>query len=287
MHEVLVTGSTGFAGRPLTAALRCAGYLVHEFSSRTGDIARHPFDFPHVIRHVYHLAARTFVPASWKEPAAFYETNVLGTINALEFCRRTGASITVVSSYVYGQPEFLPIREDHRVRAFNPYSHSKILAEQAAEYYASAFGIAVTIVRPFNMYGPGQPEQFLIPTLIRQALDPGVGQIEVADDRPRRDYVHVQDVVALLLSLRSAGALGTFNAGSGISTSIRELADIICDAAGTHKPLRSRGESRPEEVLDVVADISRARALGWTPRISLRDGIRSMIAGLVSSGAGS
>jgi nucleoside-diphosphate-sugar epimerase len=209
---------------------------------------------------------------------------VLGAVNALEFCRRTGASITLVSSYVYGQPARLPIHEDACLQPFNPYSHTKILAEQVAEYYRSSFGVAVTVVRPFNLYGPGQPPQFLIPTLIRQVLDPGVEQIEVADDRPRRDYIHVCDFVDFLLLRLSSEAQGTFNVGSGTSTGIRDLVDLICEAAGTKKSLRSRGEIRPDEVLDVVADISRARALGWSPRISLRDGIRGMIAAAAASG---
>ena len=108
------------------------------------------------IRHVFHLAAKTFVPHSWQDPRPFYEVNVLGTLNVLEHCCRHGARLTLVSSYVYGVPQHLPIREDHPLSAFNPYSQTKILAETVARFYEQHHGLPLVIVRPFNLYGPGQ-----------------------------------------------------------------------------------------------------------------------------------
>lgn len=274
--EVLVTGGSGFLGRALTAALRERGACVHAIGSSHGDIARCELPFPGV-GHVYHLAARSFVPGSWQSPQAFYETNVQGTVNVLEFCRRSGASLTLVSSYVYGSPQKLPIAEDHPLQAFNPYSHTKILAEECAAFYAQKMGVRVTVVRPFNLYGPGQDSRFLIPTLLNQALDPAAETIEVADERPRRDYIHLDDVVSLMLLLGESGGDGAYNAGSGSSASIRDLVEIVNRATGRPKTLVSRGESRPGEVMDVVADITRARGLGWEPRISLEDGITRLV----------
>src|SRR6202011_2766469 len=108
---------------------------------------------------------------------------------------------TLVSSYMYGHPERLPIPEDHPLRASNPYSHSKLLAEQITRFYQESFGVPVTIVRPFNLYGPGQSEDFLIPTLIRQALAQDSNAIVVADLTPKRDYIYIDDVVDLLVRL--------------------------------------------------------------------------------------
>jgi nucleoside-diphosphate-sugar epimerase len=178
---------------------------------------------------------------------------------------------------VYGIPHALPIAEDHPLEALNPYSHSKILAEETVRYYASQFGIETTIVRPFNIYGPGQGERFLIPTIVRQALDPSVDAITVHDVRPKRDFVHVRDVVSMLIATLSRPG-GVYNAGSGRSIAIPALVQMINDAAGSRKPLRSTGEERPEEVLDVVADVSRAkRELAWEPRVDLADGLRETV----------
>src|SRR5215471_843565 len=106
--RVLVTGASGFVGTHMVAELRRRGYEVIAHSHDDGDIAGDSLDFQKV-RHVFHLAARTFVPDAWKDPLSFYRTNVIGMVNVLEFCRRSGASIALLSSYVYGQPKWLPI----------------------------------------------------------------------------------------------------------------------------------------------------------------------------------
>jgi nucleoside-diphosphate-sugar epimerase len=269
---ILVTGAGGFVGQRLVAALRASGETVHALTRADGDLA-HSTPSAVGIGCVYHLAARTFVPDSWRDPIPFCETNVLGTWNVLEFCRRAGARMVLVSSYVYGRPQSLPIAEDHPLQAFNPYSLTKILAERTAQFYRDSCGVALTIVRPFNLYGPGQSEAFLIPTLIRQALDPSQPCYDVADDRPRRDHLFIDDFVELLAACCSRPP-GIYNAGSGVSSSIAELVDLLNALTGQTKPLRARGEHRPDDVLDVVADIRRAEAeIGWRPRISLREGL--------------
>lgn len=274
--EILVTGADGFVGSRLVPALCTAGRRVHGISIRDGDIARCALPFARV-GHVFHLAARMFVPDSWSDPRAFYDTNVMGTVNVLEFCRTHGAALTLVSSYVYGQPKSLPISEDHPLEAFNPYSQTKIIAEEIARFYERHFGVRLTIVRPFNLYGPRQDARFLIPSLIRQALDPALEAIHVADARPKRDYLYIDDLVALLVATLTSDAPGTYNAGSGTSTSIGELVAIINRVTRQNKALVSEGQQRPQEVMDVVADVSRAAArLGWRPQVSLEAGIAAM-----------
>lgn len=276
---IAVTGASGFVGKHLIRALQDRELEVRPYSLRR----ELPDPIPGSVSHMYHLAARTYVPESWADPLPFYETNVLGTIRVLDFCRRVGASVTVVSSYVYGKPASLPISEDNTVQAFNPYSHSKILAEQAARYYAEAFGVPVTVVRPFNLYGPFQDSRFLIPTLLAQALQPLSSTISVADARPRRDFLFINDFVDLLIRTRQAnlGTFSIFNAGSGASLSIADLCDTINALTGTPKRLVTRGESRPDEVFDVVADVSKAqRELDWKPSTSVEKGLALTIAAL-------
>ena len=275
---ILVTGATGFVGTHLVAELRRQGRPVRTHSRRDGDIARCALAFDDV-GQVVHLASRTFVPESWTSPLDFYDTNVVGTVNVLDFCRQRRIPLTFVSSYVYGKPRTLPIDESHPLQAFNPYSHSKILAEQAVCYFADQFGVRATIVRPFNLYGPGQDDRFLIPTLVRQALEPACTRITVRDTRPRRDFLHVRDFTALLLGSLDREPGGIFNAGSGRSVAISELVAAIALATGCEKPIDTADEARPNEVFDVVADITAARSvLGWAPRIGLDDGLRETVA---------
>jgi len=276
--KILVTGATGFLGRHLVAALESRGLAVRQHSSPDGDIANCSLPMEDV-GQVFHLAARSYVPDSWQDPRGFYQTNLMGTVNVLEHCRRSQASLTLLSSYVYGQPRRLPIAEDHPLSAANPYSHSKILAEEAARFYEQSFGLTLVIVRPFNIYGPGQRGSFLIPKIVRQVLDASVEVVRVQDLRPRRDYLYVEDAVAFLVALLGSNIRGVFNIGSGRSASVEEVIQLVNLAAGVSKPVASAGEERPGEIMDVVADTARAAAeLNWRPSTSLADGIAALVA---------
>lgn len=277
-NKILVTGATGFLGRHLVAALESQGHAVRQHSSADGDIADCPLSMDGV-SHVIHLAGKNFVPDSWQNPLAFYRTNVMGTVNVLEHCRRNQVALTLISSYVYGEPQRLPIAEDHPLAAANPYAHTKILAEETAQFYEQRFGLALVIVRPFNIYGPGQRSSFLIPSIVRQVLDPSSKEVRVADLRPKRDYLYVSDAVQFLVGTLRPGIRGIYNLGSGRSASVAEVAQLVKEAAGVAKPVVSTGEARPGEILDVVADTSRAAAkLDWRPRTSLADGIAAVVA---------
>jgi nucleoside-diphosphate-sugar epimerase len=274
--RVLVTGADGFIGRYLVTALEAEGHEVVRHSLQDGNLSQCNLRYDGVT-YVFHLAARTFVPASWENTREFYETNVLGTINILEFCRQHKCALTMMSSYVYGRPRHLPIGEDHPVEAFNPYAHSKILAEEAASFYAAQFGFDVAVVRPFNLYGTGQSRHFLIPTLVQQALMSG-DTITVDDARPRRDFLHVRDLVALLLLISKKRETGVYNAGSGVSTSILELVEFINQNVPVRKRLVSAVRVRENEVMDTIADCSKAAAvLGWKPQTMMAEGIREVV----------
>lgn len=276
--EILVTGATGFVGRYLVKALAARGHVVRSHSSRDGDIAncRLPIDG---VDHVFHLAAKTFVPESWNSPQSFYSVNVMGTVNVLEHCRHNRIPVTLLSSYVYGQPQRLPISEDHPLCATNPYGHSKLMAEEAGRFYEKDFGIRVVIVRPFNIYGPGQSPAFLIPTMVEQAMDASASEIRLKELRPRRDYVYIDDAIELLLLTLGKNVKGVYNLGCGESVSVAELAELVRRTVGTEKPVVSDEQPRPQELMDVRADVSRAASeLGWRPTTSLSVGIAKVVA---------
>lgn len=277
-NEILVTGATGFLGRHLVAALESRGFAVRRHSSADGDIATCAIPMESVSR-VFHLAGKSFVPDSWQDPRGFYQTNVMGSVNVLEHCRRYQAALTLISSYVYGPPQHLPIAESHPLAAYNPYAHTKLLAEDMARFYKKHFGLPLVIVRPFNLYGPGQRPSFLIPSIVRQIIDPTVDVVRVQDLRPKRDYLYVDDAVNMLLATLRRGRNGVFNLGSGRSNSVSEVIELVSNAAGIRKPVVSADVQRPEEIMDVVADISLATAeLGWRPSTSMPDGIAAVVA---------
>jgi nucleoside-diphosphate-sugar epimerase len=273
--RVLVTGGTGFVGRRLCAALRAQSFEVWAPRRQELDLVRRAA--PRVEK-VFHLAARTFVPDSWNEPAEFYRVNVQGTVDLLEYCRATAIPIVYVSGYCYGVADQLPIPETAPLRPNNPYAFSKVAAEAACRFFSEKFRVPVTILRPFNVYGPGQRRQFLIPQLIAQALDRAEPELIINDPRPRRDFVHVDDLVAALCMVPVTAEVHVYNVGSGRSHAVGEIAQMIQQAAETTKPILARGGPRAEEIPDAVADISALRALGWRPRIELASGLRQLIA---------
>jgi GDP-4-dehydro-6-deoxy-D-mannose reductase len=277
MSRVLVTGAGGFIGRHLVPHLRASGYEVVAGHDASGDVADSATwaAFPSVDA-VVHLAAKSFVPGSWQTPGEFLRVNLMGTVAALEYCRTRNARLVFPSSYLYGDAVHQPIPETAALVATNPYALSKKLAEEACQFFATGFGVAVTILRFFNIYGPGQGGAFLVPTIVNQVR--AGREIRVRDLEPRRDYVYVLDVVdAIGKAVAPRSGLGIFNIGSGVSHSVAEVIRIIQEVWGTSLPVRSDAARREHEIMDTVADITRAtQQLGWQPRFALRQGLEDL-----------
>lgn len=277
MFDVLLTGAEGFIGRPLQKRLRSEGVEVCPLSRKNGDIADSGYwsTLPKA-KAIVHLAASSYVPDSWKMVPAFLEKNVIGTQHALEWCKRNNAHMVLASAYVYGIPTQLPIAESDNPLPNNPYALSKYLAEQCAMFAAKFSEVDVTILRLFNVFGLGQREEFLIPTLLKQLSG---SEIKVMDLAPRRDYIYLEDVVdAFMLALKNPSGFQCLNIGSGVSHSIAEVVETIQLIAGTELPVRSTMQSRFQEIPDVRANISKAKeVLGWEPVYDLASGIREML----------
>jgi nucleoside-diphosphate-sugar epimerase len=279
-ERVLVTGATGFIGRAVTARLNRDRTPFLALDSKAGDIAA-----PETLAAlrgesfsaVIHLAGRSFVPDSWAQPDEFARINVQGTMNVLELCRARRTPLVFASAYVYGNPLRLPISEEDAPNPNNPYAQSKYLAEQACRSCYDAEGFPITVLRLFNVYGPNQRERFLIPTIIRQVLRERA--IEVLDLRPRRDWVFVSDVAeAIVAAATRPAGFSVYNIGSGSSVSVEELIRTIQAVAGTDLPVHSKEVQRADEIADTVAQIEKARSrLGWSPRVSLRQGLQQCI----------
>ena len=279
--RIAVTGSSGFVGSHLVKRLKELGADIAGLDIKNGvDIT----DWKQVqsieqFDVLFHLAAKSYVPDSYKYPRDFYYSNVIGTINALELCRLWKSKIVFISSYVYGVPQYLPIDEEHPVAAFNPYAQTKIIGEQLCRGYSRDFDIPAIILRPFNIYGEGQNENFLIPTMIKQAK---TGNILLKDPYPKRDYVYIDDVVDLFVKVMEyhPTECEIFNVGTGISYSVRELVEMIVALFPNPIDVAFTSQNRKNEVMDTKADITKAeKLLGWSPKTDVHQGLQRLVTG--------
>ncbi|MBT9151685.1 MAG: GDP-6-deoxy-D-mannose reductase [candidate division WS2 bacterium] len=280
--RILVTGSSGFVGKNLVERLKKQGAEVLTLADHDGrriDIKDQQSvkGIINEIRNidiVYHLAAITSVPFSFENPRETYDVNVLGTLNILELCRSCNADkIVFASSYVYGQPQYMPIDEEHPLQPANPYARSKVLGEELCRAYNTDFGVKCIILRPFNIYGVGQSKNFLIPSITAQLR---YGKIELKDPAPKRDFIYISDVVdAYIKAGESNRDFDVFNIGYGKSYSVEEIVDRIVCLYGKNVKVEYSSERRKHEVMDTVADIRKAKELmGWAPTVPLDEGVR-------------
>ena len=307
-RQVLVTGAGGFIGSHLVESLAAGGAHVRAFvryNSR-GDsgllslaprglhanievIAGDLRDLPALLAAaqgvdtIFHLGALIAIPYSYVHPVEVVQSNVMGTLNVMLAGRENGVRriVHTSTSEVYGTALRVPIDESHPLQGQSPYSASKIGADKLVESFYCAFDLPAVTVRPFNTYGPRQSARAVIPTIITQALTQDV--IRLGNLDARRDFTYVSDTVdGFLAAAQTPGVEGeTFNLGVGSEIRIGDLAAEILALLGVHKeievaPVRLRpGKS---EVQRLLSDNSRARdRLGWSPRVSLRQGLGETI----------
>ncbi|MBN2863677.1 MAG: GDP-mannose 4,6-dehydratase [Bacteroidales bacterium] len=307
MKRVLVTGADGFIGSHLSEFLLEKGYMVRalsyynsfnswgwleDFSSEknleivAGDIRDPAFcnELVSDIDTIYHLAALIAIPYSYKAPSSYIETNVKGTVNICQAAKDSG-NIRILhtsTSEVYGTARYTPIDEDHPRQPQSPYSASKIGADAVAMSYFNSFDLPLTIVRPFNTYGPRQSARAVIPSVITQIAS-GRTKINTGDLSPTRDFNFVGDICRGFLEIaESEGTIGKeINLASGREESVREVVKIISSIM--NREIETETEQvriRPErsEVFRLVGDNTLAKELaGWVPRTDLETGLRMTI----------
>jgi nucleoside-diphosphate-sugar epimerase len=281
MERILITGCNGFIGQHLKNYLSKKEYLIEApTSTALNVILKDDWDKwkEKNIYHVVHLAGKTFVPDSWENPEEFFQTNIMGTMQAIRYCREQHIGMTYISAYIYGQPKSNPIPEGADINPNNPYAKSKYMAEELCKFFCKYFDMNITVLRLFNVYGTGQKEQFLIPYIVTQALDSG-DAITVQDLEPKRDYVHIDDVChAIELSVQNTCGYHIFNIGSGKSYSVQEVIDKVQMEAHTEKKVISQNNIRRNELNDVIADISSIKKeWGWEPQVILAEGLKQCV----------
>jgi len=314
-RKCLVTGAGGFIGSHLAERLALAGAevraMVHynapgalhnldyvapkareAMEIVSGDVAD-PFFVDTAVQGmdtVFHLAALIGIPYSYVAPAQYVTVNVNGTLNVLEACRRNGTRrmVHTSTSETYGTARYAPIDEEHPLQGQSPYSATKIAADKLAESYHLSFSTPVAVIRPFNTFGPRQSDRAVIPTIISQALFRD--EIRLGSLDPLRDFNYVGNTVDGFLAVGSAErAVGeVINVGYGKCASIGDLVRMVLEILEMDKPVVTEDRRvRPErsEVMKLHCANAKATELcGWTPRVSLREGLAEVVEWVKSHG---
>jgi len=304
--KILITGADGFIGSHLTEELVKRGYDVRAFVlynffnswgwldhseaeiKKSIEIFAGDVRDPHGVKHamkgcdvVFHLAALIGIPYSYHSPDTYVDTNIKGTLNIVQAARELGVAkvLHTSTSEVYGTARFIPITEEHPLQGQSPYSASKIGADQIAMSFYHAFNTPVSIVRPFNTYGPRQSARAVIPTVITQ-IAAGSRKIKMGSLHPMRDFNYIKDTVSGFIAIaESDQTVGeVINIGSNFEISIGETVKIIADIMNVKVEIESDLQRiRPEnsEVERLWADNEKAKKVtGWEPAYGQLEGLR-------------
>lgn len=302
--KILVTGADGFIGSHLTEMLVRDGYDVRAFvfynsfnswgwlDTMAPDVAgnfevvagdiRDPHGVDAAVQgceKVLHLAALIAIPFSYHSPDAYVQTNVNGTLNVLQAARRHEIAHTVCTSTseTYGSAQYVPITEDHPLNAQSPYAATKVGADQLALSFQRSFEMPVSVLRPFNTYGPRQSARAVIPTIIGQ-IAAGTQQVKLGALTPTRDFTFVRDTArGFIYAMNCEACIGEVtNIGSNFEISIGDTVKLIAEAMNREvEVVTDEDRIRPaaSEVERLYADTTKAQGLfGWSPVFSGRDG---------------
>ncbi|MDJ0624006.1 MAG: NAD-dependent 4,6-dehydratase LegB [Desulfocapsaceae bacterium] len=305
--KVLVTGADGFIGSHLVemlincdAEIRALNYYnsfnswgwleevegIDKVDVVSGDI-RDPFFCRKItadIDYVFHLAALIAIPYSYLAPSSYVDTNVQGTLNICQAALDNGCQkvLHTSTSEVYGTAQYVPIDEKHPLQPQSPYSASKIGADAIAMSYHHSFGLPLTVVRPFNTYGPRQSARAVIPTIIIQIADE-MAEIKLGDVSPTRDFNYVKDTCRGFIELAGCdAAVGkTVNIGSNFEISVGETLELIKELMGSNVRFiteKARLRNENSEVFRLWCDNTLVRELtGFKPEYDIRSGLQETI----------
>ena len=308
-HTVMVTGADGFIGSHLVEELVKSGEKVRAFCLYNSfnscgwvdtlppeirneiDIFMGDVRDPNGVRtamegqqRVYHLAALIAIPFSYHSPDSYVDTNIKGTLNVLQAARQLGTQRVMITSTseVYGTAQYVPIDEKHPYQGQSPYSATKIGADRLAESFYRSFDLPVSIVRPFNTYGPRQSARAVIPTIITQLLA-GRTEIHLGNLTATRDFNFVKDTAAGFMAIADCeAAIGQeLNIATGREISIGQLADeLIRQINPQAKIICEQQRLRPEksEVERLLGDATRLRQLtAWAPAYTFEQGLAATV----------
>lgn len=286
--KMMVTGCSGFIGTHLVRRLLNEGFHVRGYDLNKSSIADPNFEFIQgdildmeklrksmdKYESVFHLAAQTSVPKSTSDPFHDFKTNAEGTFNVLLAAKELGAKVIYTStSTVYGLVD-MPTNESQALKPISFYGASKATGDLYCFAFHHTFDVDTVILRLYNVYGPGNRKGVAYDLFKKLERDPAHLEV-IGTGLQKKDYVYIEDTIDALLIAHEKGAPGkAYNIGSGVSTTVNEIVEIILDILQLNPEISYTGQSWKGDVESAQADISRFKDLGWHPKVSIEDGIR-------------
>ena len=286
METILITGYDGFIGTNLVKSLASDYKIVglsktknskFGFKQMKYDILKiSPNDIKGNIAYIIHLAALTDLAYCQKYPSKCFKTNVIGTQKILDLARKKKSKLIFLSSsHVYGIPKRIPIKEQDPTNPISMYGVSKLASEICCEAYSKTYGIDVSVLRLFSVYGKKKSGIDVISKIINQ-LDKDT--VKLGNLRPKRDFIYIDDVIdAIKVAIKNCKGFNCFNVGTGKSYSIFEVYTILKKLTNKNAKVDSiKSIQRKTDIANVVANCSHLKKLGWKPKVSLQDGLEKL-----------
>jgi UDP-glucose 4-epimerase len=284
--RILVTGNKGFIGSNLIKKLKnkyCIVTLDQNSARRSDILDRSQLVKVEYIDVIIHLASKTSIPNSVVNPYDTYLTNVMGTLNMLEYARQNNIrKIINLSTFVYGKPQYFPVDEKHPIAPHSPYTKSKVLAEKICRYYVEDYSLDVVTLRPFYIYGPSMNKDSFIPSIIKQINEKG--KVVLSNENTKRDFLYIDDFIDLIDKVLTNFPKGynIFNVGFGKSYSLREVVELIKKILKIEIEIEYRDSVRPNDIDDMVADTSSLQKnYDWKPLINIEEGLGLTLSNMI------
>lgn len=276
MVKILVTGSSGFIGKKIVKKLDKSIIITDSDNSERIDLQnREQVMKLDTADLVIHLGGKT--PQDELKWSEYFDNNVIGTLNVLEYCiQKKVKKMIYVSSYVYGNPKYCPVDENHPVNPHNAYTESKYIGERLCEFYCRRSDLNLIILRPFNIFGESMREGFLITNLIN-SVKTGK-KVTIVNKNSRRDFLHVDDFADLIVKLTDYDfKFEIFNVGAGESYSFEDIIKKI-EIMASQKINVNYEENKEIFIDEITSDISKIKdKINWQPKIKFNEGLEKIL----------
>jgi UDP-glucose 4-epimerase len=278
--KILVTGHNGFIGTHLVQKLQGDFTVVtnSKNNERLNVLEKSQLSDLDGVGTVVHLAAKTSIPNSISNPYDTYYTNVVGTLNILDYAvRKKINNIIYISTYVYGHPRYIPINENHPLSPHSPYNKSKMISEKLCKFYSEDYKLNVVTLRPFYIYGFSHNSSF-VSSIIRKVINNE--KIVLSRKNTQRDFLYVDDFINLVYKILINFPEGyhVYNVGYGKSYTLEDILEVVGSITNKKIDVQYDSSFRPNDVSEMVADINKVvREFEWKPTIDIKEGIRLTI----------
>ncbi len=275
MTKILVTGHEGVIASNLIKKLTNCEIIIDSINGKRINLQNNEEVMKiEPVDTVIHLGGKTEKGLEWKE---YFENNIIGTLNILKYCiKKNIKKIIFVSSYVYGNPKYSPIDEQHQISPHNLYTKSKFLAEELCKIYSEKYKLNVIILRPFNIFAKSMNKNYLISNLIESINTKKT--VTITNRTSKRDFLYIDDFIELILKIKDYDfKYEIFNVGSGISYSFDEVIEII--EKNTSKKLNLEYKNDDESYIqNITADNSKiTKILDWKPELTFEEGLQKLL----------